>query len=273
MSIGSNTKASAATDSARARLASELGLIAADWPDRPEKIRAYVSTRNKGCSEAPYGGWHGQLGLNLGAHVGDVLSDVQANRAKLNGVLPQPVIFPTQCHGILCVSTLGLEEKTQADAVWTNQPATVCGVLTADCLPLLICSLDGQYMAAVHAGWRGLAAGVVASAVQALRTAGAGELTVWLGPAISQAAFEVGDDVFHAFTDNIPGTQACFRYESSRQKYFADIFGLARVMLAQLDVQRVYGGDFCTYNDPENFYSFRREHSTGRMASLIWREA
>lgn len=183
--------------------------------------------------------------------------------------LPARPVFLRQQHGVRVVeagpSAMGLE----ADACFSGAPGVVCGVLTADCVPALFCSADGRRVAAAHAGWRGLAGGVLQATVEALGVPG-GELLVWLGPAIGPDAFEVGEDVRERFRAVDPDTLDAFTRTGER-KWHADLYQLCRQRLASVEVDAVFGGGFCTFTDTR-FYSYRRDAATGRMASLIWRE-
>jgi hypothetical protein len=242
---------------------SEIGLFWPDWP-LPPGVRAASTTRVGGVSA---GAFHG---FNLGDHVGDDPSAVAANRVELTQALalPAPPAWLAQVHGRVIA---GPDDSpgVRADARYAERPGVVCAVLTADCLPVLLCSDDGREVAAVHCGWRGLAAGIVGCAV-ARFDAAPGAISAWLGPAIGPAAFEVGAEVRDAFMTADSGAGACFVAGNSG-RWLADLFGLARRALAAAGVQRVYGGGVCTVADPQRFYSYRRDGRTGRMASLIWR--
>jgi YfiH family protein len=251
-----------------------LVLIKPDWPDCPKNVRAYSSTRIGGVSLAPYGDVSGDAGLNLANHVGDFADAVKMNRACLAEFVPSPVIFLSQIHGNMTVNAadLQLDGMTPADACYANLAQQVCAVLTADCLPVLLAADDGQCVAAVHAGWRGLANGVIENAVAQMRASGAQHISAWLGPAIGSQFFEVGTDVLEAFCQKQDNHRSCFRPSSVDGKFFADIYGLARNVLLNLDIVRVSGGDHCTFTEEELFYSYRRDGVTGRMASWIWFE-
>lgn len=240
------------------------GFLPAQWP-APVGVRAGVTTRQGGTSEAPY------TSLNLGGHVGDEPARVAANRDRLvaGAGLPAPPRWLAQVHGTRVVRA-PFDGVPEADAVWTDRPGVVCAVLTADCLPVLLCSDDGERLAAVHAGWRGLAAGVLEATVTALDAPG-NRLLAWLGPAIGPRNFVVGPEVREAFLARDAGAAACFVAHRG-DRWLADIYKLARRRLASLGVQRCYGGDFCTVEDVERFYSYRRDGVSGRLASLIWRE-
>lgn len=251
-----------------------LVLIQPDWPDCPINVRAYSSTRIGGVSLSPYGDADGDNGLNLADHVGDDIASVRMNRSCLSDFFPGSVTFLSQIHGTLAIDAASLQDGVvvQADASFTNSPKIACAVLTADCLPVLLASADGQLVAAVHAGWRGLAAGVIEEAVRQMRSKGAQEITAWLGPAIGPVAFEVGADVFEAFTQKLPQLSRHFKSLDGETKFLADIYGLARTILQGLAIENVSGGSHCTFTESELFYSYRRDGGTGRMASWIWFE-
>ena len=243
----------------------EIGVFAPDWP-LPPGVHAASTTRLGGVSVGVY------AGLNLGDHVGDEPRAVAANRAALGRALelPAPPLWLSQVHGCR-IAGPNDPPGINADAGYADRPGVVCAVLTADCLPVLLCSDDGREVAAVHCGWRGLAAGIVGHCV-ARFAAAPGTLSAWLGPAIGPAAFEVGAELREAFVNGDSGTAACFA-AGDGGRWLADLFGLARRALAAAGVQRVYGGGICTVADARRFYSYRRDGRTGRMASLIWRDA
>ena len=251
-------------------------LVWPDWPDLPATVGALATSRDGGVSVGPYDDGKGGGGLNLGLHVNDAPDAVAANRASLQGWLPGRPAWIAQVHGadVVDAATVGPGQPVRTgDASIATTPGVVCAILTADCLPVLFADLDGKVVGAAQAGWRGLAGGVLGATVRAMRTAGAGEITAWLGPAIGPAAFEVGDDVVAAFAASLPGdaTRACFTaYPGRPGKHLADMFTLARLTLARDGVERVHGGGLCTASAPERFYSYRRDGVTGRQASLIW---
>lgn len=251
-------------------------LVFPDWPDLPASIGALATSRDGGVSSGPYDNGKGGGGLNLGLHVGDDPEAVRANRARLQEWLPGRPAWISQVHGadVVDAATVGLDQPVRVgDASIATQAGVVCAILTADCLPVLFADLDGKVVGAAHAGWRGLAGGVLGTTVAAMRQAGAGEITAWLGPAIGATAFEVGPDVLEAFLAALPGeaTRAAFQpYPGREGKYLADMFALARLMLARDGLTRVHGGTLCTATAPERFYSYRRDGVTGRQASLIW---
>lgn len=234
-----------------------------DWP-APANILAVVTTRTGGVSEAGYGT------LNLGAHVGDRPAAVAENRRRLCEVLgldAQPR-WLEQVHGTTVVDAAGVGEAAPAaDASFTTAPGVACVVLTADCLPVLFTATDGSVVAAAHAGWRGLAAGVLERTLEAM-PGPPGEILAWMGPAISQPAFEVGAEVREAFLAADDGAGAAFTI-NGRGRYQADLHALARRRLARAGVAGVYGGGWCTHADAGRFFSHRRDGRSGRMAAVI----
>ncbi len=240
------------------------GWFVPDWPV-PPGVRAVSTTREGGVSPPPF------AGFNLADHVGDAPEAVARNRAALlTGVpLPQAPRWLRQVHGTTVVDLDRCPQtQPEGDAALTRIPGRVCAVLTADCLPVLLCDAEASVVAAVHAGWRGLAAGVLETTVAAMGRAGV-TLSAWLGPAIGPEAFVVGGEVRRAFVTGDPGAERCFHPHGDRWR--ADLFALARRRLEALGVT-VYGGGRCTWSDGR-FFSYRRDGVTGRMASLIWLEA
>lgn len=235
--------------------------IVPDWP-APACVRALVTTRTGGASAGPY------ASMNLAAHVGDDPAAVAENRRRLRAHLPAEPHWLAQVHGSRVVRAEEAAAGIEADAAFTRVTGRVCAVMTADCLPVLLCADDGSAVAVAHAGWRGLAGGVVEATVQAMATP-ASRLLAWLGPAIGPLSFEVGDEVREAFLAHAPESAAAFAPKADG-KWLADLYRLARQRLNALGVSRVFGGGFCTYGEAERFYSYRREKTTGRMASLIW---
>ncbi len=235
--------------------------IKPDWP-APAKVHALVTTRAGGVSLPPYDS------LNLGDHVGDEPAAVAENRRRLRALLPAEPAWLKQVHGTTVALADGLAQPVEADAAAAFESGTVCAVLTADCLPVLFCDRRGSRVAAAHAGWRGLAAGVLEASVAALDCEPA-EILAWLGPAIGPQAFEVGEEVREAFVRDLPAATAAF-LPGQPGKWLADIYQLARLRLARAGVSQVYGGGLCTHADAERFYSYRRDKATGRMATLIW---
>lgn len=230
------------------------------WP-APAKVKTWVTTRSGGVSVAPYDS------CNLGEHVADSPRAVFKNRERLVSLLGCKPAWLQQVHGVAVVEAnpaLVLE----ADASWSSKPGVACTVLTADCLPVLFCDRAGTRVAAAHAGWRGLAAGVLEATLDKLGVP-ADQVLVWLGPAIGPQAFEVGAEVREAFVGQHAQAAAAFQPSANADKFMADLYQLARIRLAARGVEAVYGGDFCTFSDPR-FFSYRRSAQTGRFASLIW---
>lgn len=241
----------------------EFEFLHPDWP-APKNIRAAVTTRLGGVSQSPY------QSFNLGAHVGDDPIAVRGNRGRLRTALALPAepLWLKQVHGITVVNAAHAGIEPEADGGISTQPGVVCAVLTADCLPILLCNRQGTKIAALHAGWRGLVGGVIESGVKAMNEPG-NELLAWLGPAIGAAKFEVGSEVRTAFVQHDPQAASAFRV-TSNGKYLADIYALASLRLQRAAVAKVYGGGFCTVTDAARFFSYRRDGVTGRMATLIW---
>ena len=240
--------------------------IVPDW-SAPANVRALVTTRRGGVSVGPYSS------LNLGTHVGDDPLAVAENRRRLGEQLPASPLWLDQRHGVAVVDAARCPPASvpPADAALARRPATVCAVLTADCLPILLCDRRGSVVAAAHAGWRGLRAGVIEETVGAMAVAGS-ELLAYLGPAIGRQAFEVGDEVRNAFVAVDAGAVVAF-VALGEGKWLADLYSLAHQRLAALGVTEIYGGAYCTAQDEELFFSYRRDGVCGRMASLIWLEA
>lgn len=236
-------------------------LLVPDWPV-PANVRALQTTRRGGFSPAPWDSF------NLGDHVGDDAGRVAANRAELRRDLPAEPCWLQQVHGVHAVDAAKTANLPTADASFSHRAGTVCAVMTADCLPVLFCDRAGTVVAAAHAGWRGLQAGVLEATLAAMAVP-AGEILAWLGPAIGADAFEVGDEVRAAFVAHDPLAAAAFKPHAAG-KWLADIYLLARQRLQAAGVASISGGDFCTVNAPESFFSYRRDGVTGRMASLIW---
>ncbi|MBI4938215.1 MAG: peptidoglycan editing factor PgeF [Nitrosomonadales bacterium] len=256
------------------------------WP-APPNVKALQTTRNGGVSAAPY------ASLNLGDHVGDVPLAVARNRRLLEPLLPSEPVWLKQEHGTVVVDAAATVCGPQADACISSRAGAVCVVMTADCLPLLLCDERGSVAGAVHAGWRGLCDGVIEQTVRAMNVRPEA-LMAWLGPAIGARAFEVGGEVRAAFIARQPEADAAFvpslrpgARESIRAgnwppqslpqsgadgKWLADIYRLARLRLNALGVDRIYGGDLCTYTDRDRFFSYRRDGVTGRMGTFIWLE-
>ena len=263
--------------------------IIPDWP-APKNVRSLQTTRNGGVSAAAY------HSLNLGSHVGDAGLAVARNRMLLEPLLPSEPVWLQQVHGTLVVDAAQADCLPQADACVSAHPGAVCVVMTADCLPVLLCDDQGSVVGAAHAGWRGLCDGVLEQTVQQMKVSPA-SLMAWFGPAIGAQAFEVGEEVRAAFIAKQPQAAAAFtpspqpsptRGEGVRsplplwekvpgragegQKYLADIYQLARLRLNALGITRIHGGSLCTYTDAARFFSYRREGATGRMGTFIWLE-
>lgn len=245
-------------------------LIFPDWP-APAGVQACITTRAGGASSGPY------ASNNLAFHVGDDQATVAENRNRLLGKLELPLApqWLEQIHGQKVVAARADERVRTADGSYSSAPGLACAVLTADCLPVLLCNKAGSRVAAVHAGWRGLAKGIVGRALSQFEDAPE-QLLAYLGPAISKAHFEVGIEVLEAFFKGARSAEhaerigAAFAPSSRPMRFYADIYALARAELEALGVGAVYGGNYCTFAEGQRFYSYRREGETGRMASLIW---
>lgn len=232
------------------------------WP-APPTVRALVTTRHGGVSEGPW------ASMNLGTHVGDAPEAVRRNRAILRERLPGEPCWLEQVHGVAVADAAqGGLAPARADASVAHRPGAVCAIMTADCLPVLFCDRAGSVVAAAHAGWRGLAAGVLEAAVARMRVPPA-TVMAWLGPAIGPAAFEVGDEVRQVFVSADARATAAFRPGAMAGKWMADLYRLAHLRLAAIGVDAVFGGGLCTVSDAR-FYSYRRDRVSGRFASLVW---
>ena len=263
-------------------------LVVPDWP-APDNLRAFTTTRKGGISRVP---WNT---LNLGKNCGDDKASVQKNRILLRSLLPSQPKWLKQVHGTRVLNLdaaldgpfdVDNPESYEADAVLSINNDRVCAVLTADCLPVVFVDKAGTKVAVAHAGWRGLAGGVLEATVAAMtsrakrgttakgckiaKAVEAGNIMAWLGPAIGPKAFEVGQDVYDAFYQVDPENAVAFKTHGDR--WLADLYTLARLALARVGVVDVYGGEHCTYSDELRFYSYRRDGETGRMATLAWLE-
>jgi len=236
--------------------------IVPDWP-APDNVKALITTRAGGTSADAF------ASMNLGLRSGDQPRAVLANRDRLRVALPQEPRWLRQVHGSHVVNADGLGQEPEADASVARLPNTVCAVLIADCIPVLLTDRSGSVVAVAHAGWRGLAAGVLQNTV-ARMAVDPGTLLAYLGPGIGPRAFEVGADVRNAFIARDSGAAAAFEPHAPG-KWLADLFSLARRQLASIGIARIDGGEACTYSNPERFFSYRRDRTTGRMAALIWR--
>jgi YfiH family protein len=235
-----------------------MNIITPDWP-APAEIRAFTTTR-------PY--W--------GKNIGNVDAILQQESARLTALmaLPSEPVWLNQTHSDIAVCANTHTDPYQAaDASYTDKPNQICVVLTADCLPILLCNAKANRVAAIHAGWRGLANGVVENTVQALKSGqNDSDWLAWLGPAIGPEKFEVGADVYHAFTEQDAESKRCF-VPGAPEKWLANLYDLATLRLQKLGITHIYGGEYCTHSDPDLFFSWRRDRlKTGRMASLIWIE-
>lgn len=245
-------------------MSAELPIIIPDWPV-PDFVKSISTRRTGGVSKAPFNSF------NVAHHVGDNRESVIHNRAILrrDWLLPDEPHWLNQTHS---TSVLELTDKTKdknADASWTEQRDTICVVMTADCLPLLVYDAAQKRVAAIHAGWRGLANGIIEITLDAMEAVPE-QTSIWLGPAIGPSAFEVGSEVRDVFIElNSESTQS-FTPIDEQDKYLADIYQLARLRLNNYGIDSVYGGNCCTVSDHDRFFSYRRDGQTGRMATLIW---
>ena len=244
-----------------------------DWP-APKNVRALQTTRIGGISAVPYDSF------NLGDHVGDEPLTVARNRMLLQPLVPTEPVWLQQVHGVTVIDAAHANCLPRADACVSAHPGAVCVVMTADCLPVLLCDQQGSVVGAAHAGWRGLCDGVIEQTVYAMKVPPA-TLMAWLGPAIGAQAFEVGEEVRAAFVARQPEAAAAFTPSPVRgeggelapgegKKWLADIYQLARLRLHALGITRIYGGGLCTYTDSARFFSYRRDGVTGRMGTFIW---
>jgi YfiH family protein len=244
---------------------SELDLIEPDWP-APARVRAAFTLRTGGVSGAPYDS------LNVGAHVGDVSAAVEENRLRVRERLrlPGEPVWLQQVHGIE-VADLDVGAPApvgRADASVTRALGRVCVIQVADCMPVLFATCDGSAVGAAHAGWRGLAGGVLEETVRHLGVPPA-QLVAWLGPTIGQQHFEGGEEVRAAFVSHDPDAASAFEL-NARQRWQCDLYSLARRRLSALGVRSISGGSWCTHADAARFFSYRRDGQCGRMAALIW---
>jgi polyphenol oxidase len=236
--------------------------IVPDWP-APANVHAFATTRAGGVSQGEH------ASMNLGRFCGDVPERVMRNREILRTHLPGDPPYLAQVHGIDVADLDAPEKPGKADTAMTRAPYRVAGVLTADCMPLLLTDRRGTVVVAAHAGWRGMAAGVIENSAQALRVAPE-DILAWMGPTIGPDAFEVGAEVREAFLQQDNGAGEAFRPHGAG-KYLADLYRLARRRLAAIGVHAIYGGGFCTFHEPGRFFSYRRVKESGRMGTFIWR--
>ena len=239
--------------------------IKPDWP-APARVRAFVTTRHGGVSSGEY------ASMNLGAGSGDEPANVAKNRLIVREHLPAMPGWMAQVHGtdVADLDRLGPDAAPRADAAVTGEAGRVGVVLTADCMPLFVCDASGRRVGVAHAGWRGMAAGVIENTVRALDVPPA-EVLAWMGPTIGPTAFEVGPEVRAAFIDADPRAGSAFVPHGSA-KYMADLYALARLRLERAGVRAVFGGGFCTYREADPFFSYRRVQASGRMGAFIWME-
>lgn len=240
------------------------GLLRPRWA-LPAGVGALITTRAGGCSTGAF------ASFNLGSHVGDAPDAVARNRARLRAHLPAEPLWLDQVHGCAVADADCATGVPQADAAVAHSAQRVCAVLTADCLPVLLCDDAGTVVGAAHAGWRGLAAGVLEATVARMGVAPR-TLRAWLGPAIGPQVFEVGDEVRASFLAMDEGAASAFAAGAKAGKWLADIYLLACRRLQAAGVTRIEGSGWCTVASPQQFYSFRRDGQTGRFASLIWLE-
>lgn len=235
-------------------------MIQPNW-SVPANICAYTSTRQGGVSTQPY------TSMNIAKHVGDNEKDVLINRSRL--INDRNINWLNQTHSNTAIELFANSSHVHnADASFTHQANVVCAVMTADCLPVLLANTTSGTVAAIHAGWRGLAEGIIENTITAMAVNNT-DIHAWLGPAIGATVFEVGEEVKQAFSID---EQAFFKTQLEPQKYLADIYQIARCRLQRLGVVNISGGEYCTYTQPDLFYSYRRDGQTGRMVSYIWFE-
>jgi len=240
-------------------------LIIPEWP-APAHVHAYTTLRTGGVSKGPYDSF------NLGESSGDDLLNVQSNRNLLKEMIkiPSEPVWLNQTHSTIVHLATPRSRRQPGDASYSSYPNQVCVVLTADCLPVLICDRKGSHVAAIHAGWRGLAKGIIETTLKTLNLS-PNDLLVWLGPAIGPTVYEVSEEVRQYFITIDIENSAAFTPSSKSNHWLLDLYAVARLQLKKNHIKAVYGGDYCTYTDKEKFFSYRRDGmKTGRMASLIW---
>lgn len=238
--------------------------LAAEWP-APAHIRAGTSTRLGGSSKPPYDSF------NLAKHVGDDNECIYQNREQLRRLLqlPSEPFWLDQNHSGRVIKISDASSSNLADAAYTQRPGIVCTVLTADCVPILICNREGREIAAIHAGWKGLCRNIILNTL-ACFDSGPDRLMAWIGPHISSEYYEVRDDVRHAVIDSLSESMTVAFKQTNKGSWLADLGLITRLTLAKAGVNEIHTSNFCTYREMEYFYSYRRENKTGRMASLIW---
>lgn len=245
----------------------KLSYLPVGWSNKPDNVSAVTTLISGGVSKGAFSTF------NLAMHVGDDVTAVKANRAKLveELQLPSQPVWLEQVHSnkvIRVDETLARDFIPRTDACVSATPGVVCTVLTADCLPVFFCDDTGTEVAVAHAGWRGLHAGIITNTVKIMR-APAADIQISLGPAIGPKSFEVGEEVFQTFVTKNSLNETAFM-ATKKDHYLCDIYQLARIELQSLGVDKISGGDYCTYSETHRFYSYRRQQTTGRMASLIW---
>jgi len=246
--------------------------IIPDWPVAPQ-VGSVITTRCGGYSKGPYGAHDGgDGGMNLGLASGESVSIVERNRALIAQQLPYAPCWLKQVHGTHVVNAAAYAKKVpEADAAYMQEGGAVCAVLVADCMPVLLASTCARIVAVAHAGWRGLAGGIIQNVVSAMRArVPNSEFIAYLGPAIGPNVFEVGQEVLDAMLTKLPNARAAFKPSAIQGKYLADLYALGRMALHAVGVSQVYGGGYCTYSESDRFYSYRRAPITGRQAALIW---
>lgn len=238
-------------------------IIKANW-HAPKHILAFCTTRQGGISQAPFDS------LNLGAHVGDKKLDVEHNRQTISQAyqLPCQPLWLKQTHSTKAINSTEYVPNIEADAIISQTNNQVLAVMTADCLPILLCNQQGNEVAAIHAGWKGLSLGILRRTVEQMQSSN-NTLLAWLGPCISQTHFEVGAEVFDAFAKIDPNYQCAFYFNKQTQKYYANLQQLAINQLKTLNIRYYWQAPYCTYQDKERFFSYRRQKITGRMCSFI----
>lgn len=242
--------------------------IIPEWP-APHHVKALFTTRQGGVNRDPISRY---AGFNLGDHVGDDPDVVRENRTQLRRYLPQEPRWLTQVHQNkpVWVDTIS-DDRPEGDAAISRHRGVVCAILVADCLPVFLCDEEGSVVAVAHAGWRGLASGIIENTVQEMRRyAKSKQIIAWLGPAIGSRHFEVGEEVRSVFIRSDIQSATAFVKTDQHGKYHADLFQLARQRLAKVGVDQISGGKLCTFSDANRFYSYRRDGQTGRMAALLW---
>lgn len=256
---------------------SSAGLVWLDWP-APKQVKAGYTVRSLlGADALPIGTVRGASlppcdDFNLARHVGDDDDAVTRNRDILNGVVKKPLCWLSQTHSTIAVQASEAHVGIEADAAWVDHDLWAATVMTADCLPVFFCNDSGDWVAVAHAGWRGLAAGILQNTL-AQYSGAPSTLMAYLGPAIGPKAFEVGDDVRDIFMKNDANSAQAFAPGVKVGKWWADIYALARLQLLGMGVCRIFGGTHCTYTEVDHFFSYRRDGATGRMANVIWIES